>query len=174
MPFTRIPPGRLRALAAPALVVWLVAWIPFLLIGDPQDMVRLQLAGSESRAEEIVAGWSPAEAVDMALLQGVDNVHLLAYGLLLTVAAVWAGRRLRGRAARWAPVVAWAAVAAALFDVVENAGMIVMIRGDVEAPVPAITTTFAMAKYSMFLVAVPYVVAGLVARSRAGRGSAPG
>mgnify|MGYP006171894147 CR=1 FL=1 len=33
-----------------------------------------------------MAGWSPTEAVDMAFLQGVDAVHLLAYGVLLAAA----------------------------------------------------------------------------------------
>ena len=174
MPLTRIPPGRLRFLAVPALVVYLLAFLPFLLVGDPQDMVRLQLAGSEEKAQEIVAGWSPAEAVDMAFLQGVDFVHPLAYGLLLTVGAVWAGRRLRGRLARWSSAVAWMAGAAALFDVLENVGMIVMIRGDVGSPVPQVTTAFAFAKYAMFSVAVPYVLAGLASRRRAGRDSASG
>lgn len=174
VPFTRIPPGRLRHLAMPAFVVWLLAWLPFLLVGEPDEMVRLQLAGSESQAREIVAGWSHAEVVDMAFLQGVDAVHLLAYGVLLAAAAVWAGRRFRGRAAQWAPVVAWMGLAAAVFDALENVGMIVMIRGDVDAPVPTITTTFAVAKFSMFFVVVPYVVAGLVARLRGGRALADG
>jgi hypothetical protein len=172
MPLTRIPPGRLRVLAVPALVVYLFAFLPFLLVGEPKEMVRLQLAGSESKAEEIVAGWSHAEVVDMAFLQGVDEIHPLAYGLLLAAGTVWAGRRLKGRAARWAPLVAWLALAAALFDLLENVGMIVMIRGDFDAPVPTITTAFALAKFSMFFVVVPYVVAGLVARLGEGRPSA--
>jgi hypothetical protein len=167
MPLTRVPPGRLRYLAVPALVVYLVALLPFLVVGNSGDMIRLQLAGSESKAREIVGAWSHAERVDMAFLQGVDELHPLVYGLLLAVAAVWAGRRLGGsRAARWAPVVAWAAITAAAFDLLENVGMIVMIRGDVVAPWPTITTVFAVAKFSLFVVAVPYALAGVVARLR--------
>jgi hypothetical protein len=168
MPFTRIPPGQLRRLVVPALIVYLLAFLPFLLVGEPDEMVRLQLAGSESQAREIVAGWSLAEVVDMAFLQGIDAVHPLAYGLLLAAAAVWAGRRLRGRAAQWASVVAWMALAAALFDILENVGMIVMIRGDVDAPVPTMTTAFAVAKLSMLFVVLLYVVAGIAARLRRG------
>jgi len=169
MPFTRIPSGRLRRLAVPALVAWMLAFLPFLLVGEPEELMRLQLAGSESRAREIVAGWSHAGFIDMAFLQGFDEVHPLTYGLLLAAAAVWAGRQLRGRAARWAPVVAWMALAAAAFDVLENVGMIIMIRGHVDAPVPTITTTFAAGKYSMFFVLVSYVVAGFLARLRGRR-----
>lgn len=174
MPFTAIPPGRLRRLAVPAFVAYLLAFLPFLLVGEAEEMVRLELAGSESQAREIVSGWSHPEAVDMAFLQGVDAVHPVAYGLLLAVAAVWAGRRLRGRAAQWAPAVAWMALAAALFDTLENVGMIVMIRGDIDAPVPTITTTLAVAKFSMFFVVLPYVVAGIVARLRGARSLAAG
>ncbi|MGH2730991.1 MAG: hypothetical protein ACRDJI_10350, partial [Actinomycetota bacterium] len=174
MPLTRIPPGRLRLLAVPAALVYLFAFVPFLLVGEPNEMVRLQMAGSESKAEEIVSEWNHAETVDMAFLQGVDEVHPLAYGLLLAVGAVWAGRRLTGRSAQWAPLVAWMAVAAGAFDLIENVGMIIMIRGDIDAPVPTITTTFAVAKFSMLFVVLPYVVAGLVARLRGGRASAAG
>lgn len=166
MPFTRIPPGRLRRLAAPVLVAYLPAWLPFLLVGEPNEMVRLQLAASEAQARQIVAGWSHAETVDMAFLLGVDHVHLVAYSVLLALAAVWAGRQFRGGAARWAPVVAWMALAAAVFDIVENIGMIVMIRGEIDAPVPTVTTAFSLAKYSMALVVASYVMAGFVTRLR--------
>ena len=169
MPLARIAPGSLRRLAVPASIVYGLAFLPFLFVGEPQEMVRLQFAGSVSRAREIVATWSRADVVDMAFLQGVDSVHPLAYGLLLATGAVWAGRRLKGRAAQQAPIVAWMALAAASFDLLENVGMIAMIRGHIEGPVPTITTSFAVAKFLIFLVVVPYVMAGLVARLRGGR-----
>jgi hypothetical protein len=166
MPLTRIPPGELRRLAVPTLVLYTLVLLPFLFIGEPGEMVALQMAGSESRAREIVAEWSEAETVDMAFLQGLDELQPLVYGLLLAVAAVWAGRRLRGRAAAWGPAVAWLAVAAAVLDLLENVGMIVMIRGDVDAPVPTITTVFAVAKFAAIVLVLAYVVAGLVGGRR--------
>ncbi|HEY7873534.1 MAG TPA: hypothetical protein VIG64_00265 [Actinomycetota bacterium] len=169
-PLSQIAPGRLRRIGVPALIVYLLALVPFALVGEPNEMIRLQLAGSESRAQEIVAGWSHAETVDMAYLQGVDELHPLAYGLLLVIAAVWAGRQLRRAAARWAPVIAWMAVAAAVFDLLENVGMVVMIRGDVDAPWPTITTAFAIAKFVLFVPVLAYAAAGVVARVRAGSG----
>ena len=166
MPFSRIPPDRLRRFAVPVLALYLPAWLPFLLLGEPSEMVRLQLAGSEAQARQIVAGWSHAETVDMAILLGIDHVHLVAYSVLLALAAVWAGRQFRSGAARWAPVVVWMALGAAMVDIVENIGMIVMIRGEIDAPVPTITTVFSLAKYSMAFAVVLYVVAGFVARLR--------
>ena len=166
MPLSRVPAGELRRVVVPVLVVWAVAWLPFLLIGEPNEMVRLQLAGSVSKAREIVAGWSQAEVVDMAVLVGVDGVHLLAYGTLLAAGAVWAGRQLRGGAARWAPPFAWVAFAAATFDIVENAGLIVMTRGEIRSPVPAMTTAFSLAKYFSALLVVSFVVTGVLARLR--------
>jgi hypothetical protein len=94
---------------------------------------------------------------------------LVAYSVLLALAAVWAGRQFRSGAARWAPVVAWMALVAAVFDIVENIGMIIMIRGQIAAPVPTITTASSLAKYSMALAVVSYVVAGFVARLAARR-----
>ena len=163
MPLTRIPEGRLRLLGIPAAVVYLLAFIPFLLI-DSGDIVRLELAGSEKKAEAIVGGWTQAETVDMAFLQGVDELHPFAYGLLLATAVVWAGRTYRGRAARWASLVAWLVVGAVIFDLLENIGMFAMIRGNFDAPIPMITTTFAVAKFTLLVTAMLYVSAGLVAR----------
>ena len=171
MPITRIAPGRLRLLFVPALAAYMLAWLPFLLVGEPNEMVRLQLAGSESKAKEIVTGWSHAEVVDMAFLQGVDNVHLLTYGLLLITGAVWAGRRLKGRLARWASLVAWMGLTTAALDALENVGMIVMIRGDFDSPVPTLTTALAVAKFSMFSAVLAYIGAGVVAHARTRRGS---
>lgn len=169
MPFTRIPAGRLRRFAVPVLAVYLLAWLPLLLVGDPNEMVRLQFAGSETQARGIVAGWSHAETVDMAFLLGIDHVHLVAYSVLLALAGVWAGRQFRSNAARWAPVAAWVALAAAVFDIGENIGLIAMIRGQIDALVPTATTTFSLAKYSLAVMVVSYVVAGFVARLAAQR-----
>jgi hypothetical protein len=159
-----IPHGKLRYVALPALAVYLLAWLPFLLVGDPSEMVDLQLAGSETEARAIVAGWSPDEALDIAFLLGVDNVHLLTYSIALAVGAVWAGRRFRGRAARWAPALSYMAFAAAAFDVLENIASISMVRGYFDAPVPASAKVFMIAKSLLLLIVVGYVAAGRLSR----------
>ena len=170
MPLARIPAGQLRRVAVPALVVYALAFIPFLLVGDPDEMLRLQFAGSESKAREIVMGWSHSELIDMAFLQGVDEVHPLAYGLLLAVGSIWAGRVLQGGTARWSSVIAWMALAAAALDLLENVGMIVMIRGHFDSPVPTITTLLAVAKFATLVAVVTYVVGGIARRLRGATG----
>ena len=169
MPLNRIPDGRLRLVTVPAAVVYLLAFIPFLLI-ESGDIVRLELAGTQEKASEIVTGWSPAETVDMAFLQGVDELHPFAYGLLLATAAIWAGRTYRGRAVGWGPTIAWVVLVAVVMDLIENIGMIAMIRGDFEDPIPAITTAFAFAKFTALFVAVLYVLGAAAVRLR-GKGA---
>ncbi|MEX2392889.1 MAG: hypothetical protein WD826_00275 [Actinomycetota bacterium] len=156
----------LRRVVLPALVVYAVAWIPFLIVGDPSRMTSLQFAGSGAKVSELLSGWSSADLVDTALLIGVDFVHPVAYGVLLIAGAVWAGRRLRDSATRWARVVVGAVVAAAMFDVLENFGLIVMIRGRVDDTVAAATRLFSVTKSALIVVAVLYVLAGLVSRAR--------
>jgi heme A synthase len=162
MPFNGVPEGRLRRVAVPAFVAYLLAFVPFILVGDPAELTRLQLAGSVAQAREIVSRWSSSQTVDLAFLQGVDFIHPLVYSVLLSLAAVWAGRRL-GRGKSLMP---WIPVAAASFDVLENIGMVTMIRGDVDAPVPMLTTAAATAKYVLLGFALLFAVAGLVARLR--------
>lgn len=163
---TAIPPGRLRRVATPMMVLYLLAFIPFQLIGDSAEMIRLQLAGSETQARGIISAWSPSEVVDMAYLQGFDAVHPLIYGLLLATAGVWAGRQHPGRSVRWTRIAVGGAVAAAIFDTIENVGMIMMIRGETNAPIPSVTTTFAVAKFLTILSVLAYVALGAAARLR--------
>jgi len=155
-------------MAVPTLILYALAFVPFMLVGESlsRDMLRLQQAGSESKAREIVTSWSPGERVDMAFLQGVDELHPLLYGLLFALAAVWAGRQVGERMARWASGVAWLAILAAALDLVENVGMILMIRGDFSAPLPAMTTALSIGKASLLIAVVLYLLAGIVARVR--------
>ena len=169
MPLTRIPPGRLRYVFLPALVVYILAMVPFVLLDTAGDIVALEFAGSEAAASDIVNGWSTAQTIDAAYLQGVDAVHPLAYGLLLMVGAVWTGRQSQRRAARWAPAIAWIAFAAVVFDTLENVGMIAMIRGNLDDPIPRITAALAMAKFAAIVVAIVFAVAGLIVRFYARR-----
>lgn len=171
IPFLRsIPPGRLRHIAVPVLAIYLLAFIPFQLIGDPAEMIRLQLASSETQAREIVSTWSQSEVVDMAYLQGFDALHPVIYGLLLAIAAVWAERQRPNPAVRWTRIAMGGAVAAAIFDTIENVGMIMMIRGEIGAPVARVTTTFAAAKFLTIVLVMTYVTLGVI--TRIGKGHA--
>jgi hypothetical protein len=157
---------RLRPLVVPLLIAYALAFVPFALVGRSDQLTRLQLAGSSSRAREIVGSWSSSDTVDLAFLQGFDFVHPLLYGVLLALGAVWARRHLRRGADRGYPLVAWIPVVAAGFDVLENIGMIAMIRGNFDAPVPTMTSVFAMAKYALLLLGLLYIAAGAMSRLR--------
>jgi hypothetical protein len=160
--FDGVPEGSLRRIAVPMFLLYLLAFVPFVLVGDPAELTRLQFAASVANAREFVSGWSTSQTADLAFLQGVDFVHPLVYGVLFSVAAVWAGRRL----GRGSVFMSWIPVAAAAFDVVENIGMITMIRGGLDAPVPMLTTAAAIMKYGSLSVTLLFVLAGTVARLR--------
>jgi hypothetical protein len=165
-PFGRTPSGQFRRVVVPVLVVNLLAWVPFALIPGADKMVRLQSAGSRAKAGSILAGWTASEAIDVTFLVGIDFIHLLAYAVLLSAGAAWAGRRLHGRLARVAPAVGWAAFAAAGADVLENAGLITMIRGHIEDPLPAFAAAMTLVKSSLIAVAAMYVLIGAIAGLR--------
>ena len=61
-------------------------------------------------------------------------------------------------------MVSWLVVAAVIFDLLENVGMIAMIRGNFDGAIPMITPTLAIAKFTLLVTAILYVSAGLVAR----------
>src|SRR5687767_7938674 len=156
-PFERWPRSRRRL----ALVcVTVAALLPTLggLIVKPlhedvtgESIIDFELAGSVERAEEILAAWEAEGVIDDAkAIQIFDLVYPLIYafalaGLCVAAAGAW---RIRGRAgwARAGIAMAWAAFAAAAFDYVENAGLMVSLWDEPASPWPQVAYVAALVK----------------------------
>jgi hypothetical protein len=161
----RIRGGSLRAIVVPAVALYVLAWLPFLALPASGEMIRLQYSGSETSARAVLGGLSASERADLAFLVGLDHVHLVLYGVLLIAGALWVGRR-SAPLARWSRPVAWMASAACVFDVLENLGLLVMIRGRLDDPSAPLTRVASITKVVLLLAAVAFVLAGAMTRRR--------
>jgi hypothetical protein len=143
--------------------------------GGP-GIVGFELAGTERRAHEILADWGGKGHDAARLSLWIDYLYLLAYGAFFAVAvratrdlARERGWRALGRPGDW---IAAVPLAAAGFDALEDAGLLLALGRHGGAAAPAFAAACAYAKFVLSTAAVLYVLAGLIARL-AGRRQSP-
>ncbi len=167
-PLQSIQPGLLGALTLRlfVLLVFSTALILFVDVplrgeSSPFGIVSFELAGTPQQALRIMLEWKSRGALGYAkLLQIVDFVYLLIYGLFFSGLAVWVGRGLDE--AVWSTRAAWAAGLAAGFDVLENVVLLYeLLRFTSPAPYPQLAASFAALKFALLLFSACYGVAGI-------------
>lgn len=131
-------------------------------------MVPFELSGGQERADEILVEWGE-EGQDAARESlWIDFGFLLAYGTFLTLAlaAVRDLARRHGwpRLAALGTVVVYFGALAATFDALENVCLLLTLDG--AAAFPLLATIFAAAKFLLVILAIAYLLAGLVMRAR--------
>jgi hypothetical protein len=137
--------------------------------GGP-GIVSFELAFTEERAAEIRADWGE-EGMDAARTSlRVDFAYLFAYGALLLLAVMATSANARRRswrrlAALGSPAMI-AAIAAPLFDAIENVWLLISLEGEGGEVAPLLGGAFACLKFAALAAALLYVLAGLAARLR--------
>jgi hypothetical protein len=134
------------------------------------SIVGFELAWTEERAAEILAEWG-SDGHDYARWSlWIDYPFMASYGAFLALAAlatrdfaVESGRRALAAAGRFAPA---AAIAAACFDAIENAFLLLVLGGHVSGAGPAIASTAASIKFLLLAFAIVYALWGLASRWR--------
>ena len=137
--------------------------------GNP-SIVDFEFAWSEDGAEEILDDWGD-EGQDAARLSlWIDFAYLLTYGAFLTLAAMatrdLAARRGRGRLASIGGVAVPAAAAAPVFDAIEDIWLLIALDGQGGDLAPLMAGICASVKFALLAIAIAYLLAGLVARTR--------
>lgn len=148
--------------------------------GGP-GIVPFELAGSTSRATEILGEWGQSGRDAARLSLWLDFPYLIAYGAFfsLAVLAVRDAARRRGwdRFARPGTAIAVLPIVAAVADAIEDIGLLLVIGGHADTPAPAVATGFALIKFAALGVSQIYLLGGLaamvVARLRHDRPAAP-
>jgi hypothetical protein len=137
--------------------------------GGP-GIVGFELAGSEDRAVEILADWGE-DGTDAAKASlWLDYAYIVAYGTFLILAAVatrdLARRRGWDRMASFGLVAAPLAAAAAVFDAIENVGLLLAVNEHGGALAPRLAQVCAIVKFVLLAVTIAYLLAGLGLRFR--------
>ncbi len=166
-PLRSIPSGLLGALTLRLLVLLvfstaLISFVDVPLRGEasPLGIVSFELAWTPHRALAIMLEWQSRGALGYAkLIQAVDFVYLLIYGLFFAFLATWVGRRLDEEV--WSARAAWAAIGAAAFDVLENIVLLYeLLAFTSPAPYPQLAASFAAVKFALLAFSFVYGLVG--------------
>ena len=132
----------------------------------PQGIVSLQIAGSVTKASEMIASWDSKARLLAAFGLGVDYLFMPVYAMLFGLACIGAAQQLRR--SKWPLAtlgswLAWGLWLAAIFDALENIAQMVMLLGPVVSPWPEISTVCAYMKFTLIFTGVVYAFYGVVA-----------
>jgi hypothetical protein len=169
-PFGWLPiPHRGRAftfLALLALVLMAtlnILGVPLRNDASPAGIISYEFAGSLPAAERILGAWGEEGRVAAGLNLGLDFLFLFAYGAAIALGCVIAARSLKDRSrilGAIGTILAWAVIAAALLDVIENYALIRLLLGSGTGSLAAAARVCAAIKFSLVAVSLLYVVFG--------------
>ena len=133
----------------------------------PAGIVSFELAFSPARAQEIINSWSQEGQLRAAFIQGLDFLFPLVYSAALGLGCLLAGRVLLERRKPFTSLgawLAWALILAAVCDYIENIALVNELFGNVVSPFPEIAGSCAVIKFTLLLLAIAYILYGLVVR----------
>ncbi|HEY0739046.1 MAG TPA: hypothetical protein VGD69_29270 [Herpetosiphonaceae bacterium] len=143
----------------------------------PYGIVSLELAGTEANARAIIDSWDAAAREQALFGVRLDYLFLLTYSTAISLGCVWAASLVGER--RWLAsaglYLAWLQWLAALFDAIENVGLLYMLGGQTEQPWPLIAQWFAIPKFALIVLGLLYTLVigvGLWLRRRLSRAPA--
>jgi hypothetical protein len=135
--------------------------------GTP-GIIEFEFVRNAHRAARFLAEWGADGRATVRLSLIVDYGFMVSYGAFVTLAGLATrdfgrehGLRALASAGRLVP---WFAAAAAVFDAVENAFLLLTVGGDGGSAAPVLATVCASVKWVLIVVAVGYLVWGLGAR----------
>ncbi len=136
--------------------------------GGP-GIIPFELAGSRDNAVRIMERWGPQGTAAARRSLWLDFPFLIAYSGVHASWCAMAGDALREhdrtRLASLGRVVVAAQIAAGACDAVENASLLGVLDGSIDA-LPRVAQSFALTKFGLLVVGWAYAAVGLATRRR--------
>ena len=149
------------------MVIMNIIGSPLTTPSAPYGIVSFEFAFTPARAQEMISSWSTDSQLRAAFIQGLDFLFPLVYSAALGLGCLLAANVLSGRGKPLkglGVLLAWGLVFAALCDYIENIALVAQLFGRVQSPYPEIAGVCAVIKFSMILIAIVYILYGLVVR----------
>ncbi len=126
----------------------------------PAGIVSLELAGSLSATNEILADWEAEQRTAAGFNLGIDFLFLFAYGISISLACAILSqlydRESWPRAA--GAFLSWAALLAAGLDAVENVALTRLLFGSQAPFLPPLAQLMAILKFGLVFAGLSYIV----------------
>ena len=126
----------------------------------PNGIVSYELAGTPAAAQSILASWDARDRLFAAFGLGLDYLFMPAYALALSLGILLTAGRHAGAFAKLGAWMGWGALAAALFDAVENFSLWQFLLGDFQALWPRLASICATVKFALLLLGLAYALIG--------------
>jgi len=165
-PLATIPVDKRSRVFVPWLIATLLMTFLFRFIGPAKpSIVDYELAGSVSKATEIINAWNENDRIRAGFSLGVDYLYMPVYSTTIALACVWGAGVLKNKSWRTIGILlAWGLWAAAIFDAIENLGLVVSLFGSPVDPWPLVSQVCATLKFALIIVGLLYVVVGAILR----------
>lgn len=168
-PLDFIPDNRRKPLFFSLLLLTLILFAVFRALDTPlrtaaapNGIVSYELAGDIKPAAEILASWDARAQLFAAFGLGLDYLFMPAYALALSFGILLASSRHAGWFSRFGAWPGWGALAAAIFDAVENFSLWRFLLGDFQALWPRLAAVCATVKFTLLLLGLAYALIGLL------------
>lgn len=126
----------------------------------PNGILNLEFAWEATRAAEIKnAWWNIIPVAKMNIY--IDFLFIITYTLFLKLCCEWISGRFSGKWGLWGQRLARMVPGAAVFDVAENALMLLTLDNRPNDYTVMVTMIFALFKFAIALVAVLYILASI-------------
>ncbi len=126
----------------------------------PSGIVSFELARTPVNAQAMIASWDARAQLFAAFGLGFDFLFMPVYALALCLGSLLAVGRHPGRFAKLGAWIGWGALAAPLFDAVENIGLWSSLLGHAQSAWPAVSFWCATAKFALILLGILYGLVG--------------
>jgi hypothetical protein len=128
----------------------------------PQGIVSFELAGSQLKADEIIASWDATAQLYAAFGLGFDFLFMPIYATAIALGVLLAAGRHPERFASIGVWVGWGAYAATLFDAAENICLFNLLLGNSGANYAGMAAIYATLKFGLILLGIGFALIGWV------------
>jgi hypothetical protein len=171
-PLAFVPNEKRKTVFYVALAATLIVMAVFRFVLDPplqteaapQGIISFELAGTQAKADEIIASWDATAQLYAAFGLGFDFLFMPVYATAIALGILLAAGRHPGRFASVGAWVGWGAFAAALFDAAENVCLWNLLLGNSGANYAGLAALYATVKFGLILLGVGYALIGWVWR----------
>lgn len=174
-PLSFLPLSLRKPLFFPLLALTLVLFAVFRLLNAPlvtsaapDGIVTFELAGSPAESAAVLASWDETARLFAAFGLGLDYLFMPCYALALSLGTLLAAGRHEGWFKALGALAGWEALAAALFDAVENFALWKILLGALTSPWPELAAVCAQVKFGLLLLGLLYALASWLLPKRKG------
>jgi hypothetical protein len=134
-------------------------------VATPKGILDLEFAYNSTKATAVITAWQPATGdhnnIKTANINTyLDFIFLFFYSLFLYFTCKKIGRITAGAWGKAGILFAQGALLAGILDILENAGMLRTLSGNIDDLIALSTTICSVIKWVLALLAVVYCVAG--------------